>query len=80
MPRSKEQNNCPLHLSGSADPIPAKINHLWPYAKHFFKGSCSRCGAESCWSHRLRPGEGAYRAVAERASSYGSGWQGCDRL
>ena len=26
-PRSKEQSDCPPHLSGSADRIPAKINH-----------------------------------------------------
>ncbi len=26
-PRSKKQSDCPPHLSGLADPIPAKINH-----------------------------------------------------
>jgi hypothetical protein len=53
MPRSKEQNNCPLHLSGSAEPIPAKINHPWPYAKHFFKGSGSRCRQQAAVDKRL---------------------------
>ena len=37
----------------SAEPIPAKINHPWPYAKHFFKGSGSRCRQQAAVDKRL---------------------------